>query len=132
MPHIYYLTFPGKVTHQPIIYGLIKEYDIKVNILRGGIEADKGGYLVLEFAGEDTALERGIEFLKNMQIGVTRNASRIHFNAEDCVQCGACTAVCFGDALILDTDKTLVFDIEACIFCRMCVTSCPLKLFSFN
>jgi Na+-translocating ferredoxin:NAD+ oxidoreductase RNF subunit RnfB len=131
MNQIYYLTFPGEVTNQPIIYRLIKEFDIRVNILGGGIEADKGGFLVTEFVSNEAAIDNGIRFLKNLNVSVTRNANRIVFNESECVDCGACTAACFGDALCMNADMKLVFEDEKCISCGMCIRSCPLQLFRF-
>jgi ferredoxin len=131
MNKLYYLTFPAEVTNQPIIYRLIKEFDIRVNILGGGIEADKGGFLVTEFVSDEAAMDKGIRFLQNLNVSVTRNANRIVFNEKGCVDCGACTAACFGDALIIDAAMKLVFEDEKCISCGMCIRSCPLQLFRF-
>ncbi len=131
MNKLYYLNFPAEVTNQPIIYRLIKEFDIRVNILGGGIEADKGGFLVTEFVSDEDAIDEGIRFLRNLNVTVTRNASRIVFNEKACVDCGACTAACFGDALFMDGAMKLVFEDEKCISCGMCIRSCPLQLFRF-
>ena len=62
-------TFPPKLIQEPIIYRLVKDFDIVVNIRRAEVKADHG-WVVLELDGEEERLERGITWLKAQGVRV--------------------------------------------------------------
>ncbi len=62
-------TFPPKLIQEPIIYRLVKDFDIIVNIRRAEVKADHG-WVVLELDGEEERLERGIAWLKAQGVQV--------------------------------------------------------------
>ena len=62
-------TFPPKLIQEPIIYRLVKDFDIVVNIRRAEVKADHG-WVVLELDGEEERLERGITWLKAQGVQV--------------------------------------------------------------
>lgn len=67
--NLYRLTFKGKATGEPIISKLIKQHDIEVNILLGGIDALQTGIvgnLVVEITGQD--LQKALDFLALNQV----------------------------------------------------------------
>ena len=57
------LHFPDKLADQPIVYKLVKDCDIELNILKAYISPEEGGLLVLELSGEDKNYEQGIQYL---------------------------------------------------------------------
>lgn len=64
------LSFTGETAGQPIISRLIREHDVEVNILLGGIDVLKTetvGNLVVELSGPDRALARA--FLEKQGVG---------------------------------------------------------------
>ncbi len=132
MKSIYYLRFHPEITKEPIICNLIKEVAVEVNILRAGIDARKGGFMVIELGGEEASIKNSIGFLTKRRVGIDEISSRIHYDADQCVHCGACTAVCFSGALGMDNESQLVFAPEKCIACSLCLKACPLRLFSFS
>jgi L-aspartate semialdehyde sulfurtransferase ferredoxin len=132
MKSIYYLQFDHNTTNQPVISGLVKKHHIDVNILRAGIDARKGGFMVIELCGNNGSVDQSISFLREKQVVVDEISSRIGYSSERCVNCGACTAVCFAGALSLSEDKELQFNPSRCIACSLCTKACPFQLFQLN
>lgn len=62
-------TFPPALIEEPIIYRLVKEFDIVVNIRRAEVKADHG-WVVLELDGEEERISRGIAWLKAQGVRV--------------------------------------------------------------
>ncbi|HDP69643.1 MAG TPA: 4Fe-4S dicluster domain-containing protein [Actinobacteria bacterium] len=123
------LTFPPEKIEQPITYHLVKDYDLIINILRAEIYEEETGRMVLELDGPKDKIEEGIAYLKSQNVTVEEAARDIILNEEECIDCGACTAVCRPGALYLNP-KTfeLEFDKDKCILCGLCVKVCPLGL----
>lgn len=123
------LTFPPDQVNKPITYHLVKDYDLITNILRARVDEGEEGRLLVELTGEPEKIAAGIGFLESQNVSVEEAARDISLDEDQCVNCGACTAVCKPGALRLDP-KTLelVFDKDACVFCGACVKACPLRI----
>src|SRR5262249_57540939 len=63
------LTFPPALIQEPIVYRLVKDFDIVINIRRADVKADHG-WIALELAGDEGALERGVKWLKERRVPV--------------------------------------------------------------
>jgi len=63
------LTFPPALIQEPIVYRLVKDYDIVINIRRADVKADHG-WMALELEGDEPALERGVKWLKDKGVQV--------------------------------------------------------------
>ncbi len=63
------LTFPPERIQEPVIYHLVKDFDIVTNIRRADVKADHG-WVVLELEGKEDNLDRGIAWLKSKGIKV--------------------------------------------------------------
>ena len=63
------LTFPPELVQQPIIYHLVKDFDIVPNIRRADVRADHG-WVVLELEAAEERLEKGVAWLKQHGIKV--------------------------------------------------------------
>ncbi len=123
------LTFPPEKIDQPITYHLVRDYDLIINILRAEIYEEETGRMVLELDGPEDKIEEGITYLKNQGVAVEEAARDITLNEDECISCGACTAVCRPKALYLNPNTfELEFDKDKCILCGLCVRVCPLKL----
>ncbi len=57
------LTFPPSLIQEPLLYRLVKDFDIVINIRRADVKADYG-WVVLELEAEEPTLERGVAWLK--------------------------------------------------------------------
>ena len=121
------LKFPKSKIDQPIVYKLIKDYDLSFNILRANIMPDDEGLMVLELIGEDANIKKGLDYLKKQNVNVQPLEKDIVVNWDKCTQCGACVAQCPVGALYIKDRKTMKveFDPEKCIACELCVLPCP-------
>lgn len=129
----YVLKFPPQSGDQPFSYHLVKDFDIRINILRAEVWPGKTGSLVLELEGTTTNLKNGIAYLQENQVSCEPLNKKITWDHVRCISCGNCTAVCFAGALQLDPVKwELQFDPEKCIVCELCVPACPLNLFKID
>jgi len=124
------LTFPAELTEKPLTYRLVRDFDLKINILRAQIKPGEEGKLVIEVEnGSQEQVDAGLTFLEENGVHVELLRKEISWDHEECVACGACTAVCATGALSIDpeTDE-LRFDERKCIVCELCVDACPLKI----
>ncbi len=123
------LYFPANEVTKPITYHLIKDYDLLVNILHADIGLSKVGKLTADISGEDENIEAGLKFIEEQGVRYKLFTKSIIWQEENCVHCGACTAVCPSGALQMDKNEwCLTFDKEKCLICELCVKACPLKV----
>jgi NAD-dependent dihydropyrimidine dehydrogenase PreA subunit len=120
------LTFPPRQSLKPIIYHLVKDYDLVPNILRAQIQPGQEGRMLLEVTGNKSDFDSGVEFLSEQGLTVHEAASDIRLDDEKCVVCGLCTAVCRSGALTLE-GESLKFDKDKCVYCEACVVACPRR-----
>ncbi|MFP3867541.1 MAG: NIL domain-containing protein [Desulfobacteraceae bacterium] len=122
------LRFSRAVVDQPIIYRLVKDYDLEFNLLKATIYPRKEGVIVMELRGHPENFRKGVRYLKTSGVEVHRVASEVRRNEERCYQCGVCTAVCPTGALsILRPGMEVVFDPEKCSACELCCPVCPAR-----
>lgn len=127
------LNFPPESGDKPLSYHLVKDFDIRINILKAEVYPGKMGSLLLELQGKKENIEKGVEYLTHHHVVCEPLDKRIRFQEDKCIDCGNCTAVCFAGALTMDP-KTweLNFDKSKCVVCELCITACPLKLFEID
>ena len=127
------LRFPADTVNEPIMYTLIKEYDVIINILNADITHGKEGNLLVEMLGLKKNMEEAMFFLESKQIEISPVVKTILFNEPSCIHCGACSSVCFPGALeMLSSTRKLQFHPEKCVACELCIKACPLQLFELN
>lgn len=63
------LTFPASLVQEPILYRLVKDFDILINIRRADVKADHG-WVALEMEADQETLERGVAWLKQRGVQV--------------------------------------------------------------
>jgi L-aspartate semialdehyde sulfurtransferase ferredoxin len=63
------LTFPARLVQEPILYRLVKDFDILINIRRADVKAE-WGWVMLEMEAQDATLERGVKWLKEQGVQV--------------------------------------------------------------
>ena len=91
--------FSEAQSEQPIIYRLVKDYNLVINILKADINPRKEGYLVVELSGNREDYESGIGFLKDIGVRVEPLSQTVVWQEEICTQCGACASFCPTGAL---------------------------------
>ena len=120
--------FPPSVVEQPIIYRLVKDFDLMVNILRAEINPNKEGRLMLELSGSESGYRRAIEWLRSEGLKIMNLKQQIIWNEERCTQCGACSVICPSGALGLRRPEMRVsFEEDRCIVCELCLKACPAR-----
>ncbi|MFA7077936.1 MAG: NIL domain-containing protein [Syntrophomonas sp.] len=120
--------FSAAQSEQPIIYRLVKNYDLIVNILKADINPQKEGFLVLELEGEKRSYDEGVAFIKSLGVAVEPLSETIVWQPSVCTQCGACASFCPTEALYIDRPSMEVsFDNSKCVVCGMCLDCCPTR-----
>ncbi len=122
------LRFPREVVDQPLIYKLVKDFDLEFNLLRAAINPRQEGVIVMELRGHPKNFRRGMKYLRDAGVKVQRVARDVRRNEERCYQCGTCTAVCPSGALYIKRpEMEVVFDPDKCSACELCCPVCPAK-----
>jgi len=63
------LTFPPSLIQEPVLYRLVKDFDIVINIRRADVKADYG-WVALEMEADEPVLQRGVTWLKERGVQV--------------------------------------------------------------
>ena len=120
------LRFPRRLVERPIIYRLVKDYDLEFNILKASISPEQEGLLVLELRGNRDEYDKGIDFLVKAGVTIQPLSQDVTRNEQQCTNCGACITVCPTKAFSVDPKTRFVlFDNDECIACGACIPACP-------
>lgn len=123
------LYFPPNQINQHLTYHLIKDFDLKINILHADININKEGKLIVDITGTEWNIEAGLKYIEDKGIKYKLFNKSIIWQEDGCVHCGACTGVCPTGALELEKESwNLTFDKEKCVVCAWCVKACPLNV----
>jgi ferredoxin len=122
------LQFPARLVDRAIVYHLIKDYDLELNIMKASIIPDEQGLMVIELRGERANYDKGVKYLTGTGVSIQPLSENVVRNDEKCTHCGACVTVCPTKAFKLDFDTRLIsFDASKCIACGLCLKTCPLR-----
>jgi L-aspartate semialdehyde sulfurtransferase ferredoxin len=121
------LYFPKSETEKPIVYHLVKDYDLVINIFRAKVTPEEYGYLVLDVTGSDDNIARGMEFVRTLDVRIDESNKGVQWERSACTDCGACIPHCPTDALHVADPATrrIAFSSELCIECLSCIDNCP-------
>jgi len=121
------LKFPQALVDKPITYKLVKDYDLKINILKANITIREGN-MVLGIEGPDNKIKEGIEYLKKTGVEMQPLVKDIELDSNKCTDCTYCVTLCPTEAFIINRDTMEVsLDKDKCIACGICVSACPYK-----
>lgn len=128
------LVYHPENVSKPIIYDLIKHFDIVINIIQARILPDEEGKLIMDMETEDiNYINRGLEYLTDEGVDVQVLEKSIIYQEEDCIYCGACTGLCKAGALTMDQQTwKLNVDHDKCLLCGMCVSACAVDALSLE
>ncbi len=125
---IYILHFPKETSSDPIIYQLVKQYDVEFNILKADILPGREGVMILELKGTKDKVKKALGYLRSLEVQAERLAAAINRDDEKCFQCGACTGICPVGALSIKRPQMeVIFDPDKCTGCSLCVPICPVR-----
>ena len=120
------LHFPNLLVDQPIIYRLVRDYDLMFNILKASVTPKEEGLLVLDISGEQENYEKGIQYLTEVGVEIKPLSRDVYRDEARCTHCGACITICPTHAFVLEPSTRLVnFLDEKCIACGFCIKACP-------
>ena len=122
------LHFPHRLVDQPIVYKLVKDYDLQFNILKAYVTPQEEGLMILELTGEEEKFNQGIEYLQSCGVRIQPLSQDVIRNESKCTDCGVCVPICPTGALVVDpqTRKVHFYD-NKCIACELCVKTCPTR-----
>jgi L-aspartate semialdehyde sulfurtransferase ferredoxin len=120
------LHFSRDIWDKPIIYRLIKDFNLVLNILKANVLPKRESFMVLEIEGSDGDYRDGIEYLKECGVTIEPIEQDIGRDEEKCTHCGACTAICPTGALSIRRETMeVIFTSDMCSGCELCVPACP-------
>ncbi len=120
------LHFPHRLVDQPIVYKLVKEFDLQFNILKAFVTPQEEGLMVLELSGKRENFDKGVEYLRSCGVRIQSLAQDVVRNEDKCTNCGVCVPICPTEALVVDpTTRKVLFNNKKCIACELCVKICP-------
>jgi len=120
------LHFPRRLVDRPIVYRLIKDYNLEFNILKASVTPDEEGLMVIELSGEQTEYDEGIKYLTGTGVRIQALSQDIIRNEERCTHCGVCITICPTGAFELEplTRRVRFYD-DKCLACGLCIKACP-------
>ena len=123
------LYFPECETEKPIVYKLVKDYNLMINIFRAKVTPDEEGYLVLDITGTAEDIEKGLAYVKTFDVEINETEKGVRWDEEKCTYCGICVPHCPTEALhIVDRESMKIdFDAGQCIECLSCLKNCPFE-----
>lgn len=124
------LHFPRKWISKPLMSEVISRYGIVFNILHADISYDSDGTLIAELTGDDKSVNDALKYIDSVGVNYKLYNKSIIVKEDECIHCGACTAVCPSAALTMDEDNKLSYDKEKCLVCELCIKACPLRIIS--
>jgi len=121
------LFFPRYDSKRSIIYRLVKDHNLVVNVFRAKVTPEEEGYLVLDVTGTESDIQRGIDFVKTFDVAINDTGKGVVRDADRCTHCGHCVVHCPTGALtIVDREtREVVYNESECIECLACIRVCP-------
>ena len=112
--------------NRPIVYKLVKEFNLSFNILKASVLPRQESFMVLELSGPKADFKRGLDYLVEVGVGVEPIEQDIARDDQKCTHCGACTAVCPTGSLSINLkNMEVLFDSAKCSACELCIRACP-------
>lgn len=127
------LHFPKNLVDKPVVYRLVKEFNLEFNILKAEVDPQEEGLLVLEIKGDEKDFDKGIKYLEAEGVKVQSLSQDVSMDKAKCVDCTVCIPLCPSRALVKDSHTYEVeFIKEKCIACGICIRTCPYKAMSIS
>jgi L-aspartate semialdehyde sulfurtransferase ferredoxin len=127
------LGFPENIVKKPIVYKLVKDFELEFNILRAEITPDIEGKMLIDIKGSKERIEQCLDFLKSEGVIISEASKDLIFYKDLCVNCGLCASVCIGKAFTLNSSSyEIELDKDKCILCGLCQDACPVKAIKLN
>jgi ferredoxin len=121
------LFFPRCECEKPIVYHLVKDHNLIINLYRAKVTPEEEGYLVLDVTGTEEDIERGMTFVKTFNVSINYTGKGVTRDEDNCTHCGHCITHCPTGALhIADrVTREVAYNEAKCIECLACIRACP-------
>lgn len=120
------LRFPKRLVDKPLIYRLIKDYNLEFNILKASVTPEEEGLMVMELNGEQKQYDKGVKYLIDSGVKIQALSQDVTRNETRCTSCGACITICPSQAFEVEPATLLViFNNAKCVACGLCIKACP-------
>ncbi len=121
------LWFPKCECEKPIVYHLVRDYDLLVNVFRARVTPEEEGYLALDVTGTEANIERAMEYIRTFNVTINFTGKGLTWNRDRCAGCGNCLTHCRTGALHIPDRNTMavLFDETKCLECLGCLKACP-------
>jgi ferredoxin len=120
------LHFPPNVAGQPVVYRLVKDFDLTFNLLKASVSPGEEGLMVMELSGDQKNYDKGVKYLTEAGVRIQSLSQDVLRDESRCTHCGACIAICPTEAFSLEPKtKEVLFDHNKCVVCGLCVKACP-------
>ena len=112
---------------KPILYHLVRDYGLVINVFRARVTPEEEGYLVLDVTGTETSIQQALEFLRTFDAEVSFTSKGLRWAQDRCTGCGNCLTHCRTSALHIPDRRTMAvaFDDAKCVECLGCLRACP-------
>ena len=60
-----FISFPEELVERPMLYEVVKQFDVVPNLRRANVEAHSG-WVILEFGGEPAAIDAAVAYLEGL------------------------------------------------------------------
>jgi MinD superfamily P-loop ATPase len=119
------LRFSEENVEEPITSQIILELGIPLRIVTATVNS-LGGDILVEVPA--VHVEKVVQAFRAKGV-VVKFPKLIEVDSDKCFDCGACYALCPVDAIVYDSDYSVVFDEKTCIGspCGLCVDACPAR-----
>ena len=121
------LDFPRCECEKPIIYHLVKDYDLVVNVYRAKVTPEERGYLALDVTGTEENIQKALEYVKTFNVIVNPTGKGLTRDPIACTHCGHCVTHCPTKALHIEdtSSREVLYHEDKCIECLACIRACP-------
>ncbi len=127
------LHFPPQLVDKPIVYKLVKDFNLEFNILKAEVNPKEEGVLVLEIEGKDSDYKKGLDYLSSVGVKIQSLSEDVVMDRSKCVDCGVCIPLCPTSALERDeVSQEVRFLQDKCIACGICIKACPYQAMSIS
>ena len=119
--------FPRCECEKPIIYHLVKDHNLIVNVFRARVTPEEEGYLVLDVTGTEEDIQSAMDFVRTFNVTINTTGKGVTREEDRCTHCGQCVPHCPTGALHIPDPATreVVYDEAKCIECLNCIRVCP-------